>query len=178
MVWIALALAACSPASGPQPNVTYFWQIKTSTLEFGDCSDAPDFRAGIEPLSGGPNAFIVYKVSSDKTKAVAQTCTQVNPASCQDAEAGVTYSIAGNELTFIEAQSTPVATSGCSLQETQTWTLSDQQTVMTLTITNVLTLSGPTEACNGVEQQLKSRSPNGLGVEGCVIQRTVTGALK
>ncbi len=173
-----LLLLACGQYAGPQPNATYFWQVKTSTVEFGACSDATDFRMGIDPLPVSDNTFLIYKVSADGKKAVSQSCTRLDTSTCADSDGGVVFDVAGRELTFVESSKTPVGTTGCSLQQTQTWTLTDATRAMTLDIANVLTLVDSQPGCDQVEKDLKARSPNGLGVEGCVITSKLTGELK
>ncbi|MFO0598135.1 MAG: hypothetical protein U0228_22725 [Myxococcaceae bacterium] len=170
--------AACPGYSGPQAGATYFWQIKTSTVEFGACSDATDFRMGIDPIPLTDNTFLVYKVSNDGKKAVTQSCTRLDARTCIDSDAGVTFDIAGKELTFTESGKTPIGTTGCSLVQTQTWTAIDATRALTVDINNVLTLEDSPPACDQVENDLKARSPNGLGVVGCVITSKLTGELK
>lgn len=175
---VPLVLLACGQYSGPQANATYFWQIKTSALEFGACSDAPDFRAGIDPLEFSDNTFLIYKVSADGKTAVSQSCTRLDSSTCTPSDAGVVFDIVGRELTFVESQKQPVGTTGCSIQQTLTWTLTDATRVMTLDINNVLSLVDSQPGCDAVEADLKARSPNMLGVQGCVITNKITGDLK
>ena len=49
---------------------------------------------------------------------------------------------------------------------------------MTLDINNVLSLVDSQPGCDAVEADLKARSPNMLGVQGCVITNKITGDLK
>lgn len=178
LLTLPFLLLACGQYTGPQPNATYFWQVKTSTVEFGACSDAPDFRAGIEPLEFTDNTFLIYKVSADGKTAVTQSCTRLDSSTCSPSDAGVVFDITGRELTFTESAKAPIGTTGCSLQQTLTWTLTDATRVMTLDINNVLTLVDSQPGCDAVEVDLKARSPNMLGVEGCVITSKLTGDLK
>jgi hypothetical protein len=173
-----LFLSACPQYSGPQPNATYFWQMTGSTVEFGACSDAMDFRMGIEPLPISDNTFLIYKVNADGKQAVTQSCSRLDSTTCAPSDAGVVFDIAGRELTFTESDKAPIGTTGCSLQQTQTWTAIDATRAITIDIANVLTLVDSQPACDQVERDLKARSPNGLGVEGCVITSRLTGDLK
>lgn len=169
---------SCGQYTGPQANATYFWQIKTSTVEFGACSDAMDFRMGIDPVPISDNTFLIYKVSSDGKQAVTQSCSRLDSTTCTASDAGVVFDIAGKELTFTESSKSPIGTTGCSLQQTQTWTALDATRAITIDINNVLTLVDSQPGCDSVEADLKMRSPNGLGVEGCVITSKLTGELK
>lgn len=175
---VPLVLLACGQYTGPQPNATYFWQIKTSTVEFGACSDAQDFRDGVKPLEFTNNTFLIYKVSADGKTAATQTCERLDSSTCSPSDAGVVFDITGRELTFTESSKTAVGTTGCSLQQTLTWTLTDATRVMTLDIANVLTLVDSQPGCDAVEADLKARSPNMLGVQGCVITSKLTGDLR
>ncbi len=175
---VPLVMLACGQYTGPQANATYFWQIKTSTVDFGACSDAEDFRMGVTPVTISDNTFLIYKVTADGKKAVTQACDRLDSATCSPSDAGVAFDITGRELTFTESQKSPIGSTGCSLQQTQTWTLTDATRLMTLDIANVLTLVDSPPACDQVETDLKKRSPNGLGVEGCVITSKLTGGLK
>lgn len=175
---LALFLSACPGYTGPQPDATYFWQIKTSTLEFGACSDAPDFRSQLMPLAITDNTFVIYKVSSDGKTATTQKCTSLDSKACAPADSPVVFDITGRELVSTQASKAPIGTTGCALQQTETSTITDATRAMTLELTNVLTLVDSPPACDSVEGDLKARSPNMLGVEGCVITRKLTGELK
>ena len=173
-----LILSGCPMYTGPQADATYFWQIKTSTLEFGACSDAPDFRMGLEPLPITDNTFVIYKVSPDGKKAVTQKCDRLQSSSCSPSDSMVIFDVTGRELNFTQSSKAPIGMTGCSLQQTETWTLTDATRAMTLDLVNVLTLVDSAPACDQVEADLKMRSPNMLGVEGCVITSKLTGELK
>lgn len=176
--WVAVMLCGCGAASGPQANATYFWEIASSAVSFGACSDAPAFRQGVTPIAVEPNTFMVYKVSSDGKHGVTQNCTRLDPSTCSPMDGGVVFDIAGSELTYSETDKAPVGNQGCTLQQTFTWTLSDQTRTMKLDIANVLTLVDAPTACAKVESDLKRDSPNGLGIEGCVITSSLTGDLR
>ena len=175
---LALLLAGCGQYNGPQANATYFWQIKTSTIEFGACSDATDFRMGLTALPITDNTFVIYKVSADGKTAVTQKCDRLDSTTCSPSDSGVVFDVTGRELNFTQSNKAPIGTTGCSLQQTETWTLTDATKLMTLDLVNVLTLVDSQPACDQVEADLKARSPNMMGVEGCVITSKLTGDLK
>lgn len=172
-----LVLLACGEYAGPEANTTYFWQLKSSLVEFGACSDAVDFRKDVTPVPISDNSFIIYKVSADAKQAVAQDCTRVDTGTCGPSDAGIVFDVAGRELVFTHSVTGPIGATGCSLSQTQTWTLTDATRAMTLEISNVLTLTDSPAACAVVEQDLKTRSPNMLGVEGCVLTSKLEGVL-
>ena len=176
-------VAACGSGSGPQPNAVYFWKLDSSTLAWGQCSDAPEFRSGVTPIEVKDNSFIVYRVSADGKSAQSQRCARLDSSTCSDDDAGVRFDVTGQELTFTQTFADPIENANCALTQTQTWTLTDLKTTMTLDITNVLTLTPSGAAadagtCADVQQQLATRSPNMLGIEGCVITSNVKGTLK
>lgn len=175
---LAVLLAGCGQYPGPQANATYFWQIKTSTIEFGACSDAVDFRTGLTAVPITDNTFVIYKVSADGKQAVTQKCDRLDTATCSPSDSNVIFDIAGRELNFTQSTKAPLGTTGCSLEQTETWTLTDATRQMTLNLVDVLTLVDSPPACDRVEADLKARSPNMLGVEGCVITSKLTGDLK
>lgn len=177
LILLAILLAGCPEYTGPQKDATYFWQMKTSTLEFGACTDAEEIRAPLKPLPLTDNTFIIYKVSSDGTKAVTQKCERLDSSTCTPSDSMVVFDVTGRELNFSTTTKEPVGMTGCSLQSTQTWTIVDATRAMTLDIVNVLTLVDSPPACDDVEADIKARSPNGLGVEGCVITSKLTGEL-
>lgn len=175
---LALFLAGCPQYTGPQADATYFWQVKTSAIEFGACSDAADFRMPLTALPITDNTFVIYKVSSDGTKAITQKCDRLDSSTCSQSDSMVIFDVTGRELNFSKTDKAPIGMTGCSLQQTETWTLTDATRAMTLDLVNVLTLVDSPPACDQVEADLKARSPNMLGVEGCVITSKLTGELK
>ena len=176
-VAVLLTLLACG-RKGPDPKVTYFWHVSSSTVEVGDCSDAADFRQDLVPLPFQENSYITYKVSDDGKKATAMTCTHLDARTCNPSAAGVVFDIAGTELVYVSQLKDPIGTSGCSLQQDSTWTLRDQISTFSLEIANVLSLVDNQTACDSIETNLKARSPNKLGVAGCVVTFKLGGELR
>ena len=173
---LALVFLSCGPAKkGPQPNETYFWKVTKSDLVFGSCSDATDFRASITPITITDNSYFVYKVAADGLTAVSQSCTSLDVKTCKTPDAPVTFQIAGTELTFLQDRKVLIDTTTCNLQQSETWTLRDMASTFTLDIDNVLALTDSTTDCDKVEANLKTRSPNMLGVVGCVVSYKLSG---
>jgi len=176
---VVAALAGCGGGSdGLSANAVYFWQIASSTVEFGQCSDEAQFRMDTQPLPFTDNSYIIYKVSADGKTAVTQECARLDASTCKDSATPITFTIAGRELTFTRQTKDPVGTTGCSLQQSETWTLTDSKRTMALDISNVLSLVDSPPACDSVEADLKARSPNMLGIQGCVVTFKLTGNLK
>jgi hypothetical protein len=176
-----LALAGCggSPSNALTPNAVYFWQITSSTVEFGQCSDDASFRMDAQPIAFTDNSYLIYRVSQDGKTAVTQECARLDANTCKASANPITFTIAGRELTFTRQSKAPIGMTGCNLQQSETWTLADKgNKTMTLDIANTLSLVDSPPACDAVEADLKMRSPNMLGVEGCVVTFKLTGNLK
>ena len=54
----------------------------------------------------------------------------------------------------------------------------DKGTSMSLEINTVLSLTGSDVDCPKLEASVKTESPNGLGIVGCVISRKLEGTLR
>lgn len=197
---VAGLVVACSPTVSPQPvkgrttvspNATYFWKVASSTVEWGTCADAPDFRANVAPLPFSMNSFLIYKTNADATKAVAQSCTSLDPTTCMDSSSKVEFTVAGTELTFprpeteealrvrdtnnVEREST------CKLTQLETWTMRDNGQKFELEVQNTLGLKETdmvANECKLIEDNLIARSPNMAGVRGCVLTFKLTGDLR
>ena len=94
----------------------------------------------LAPLKFEANSFLIYKVSSDGKQAITQSCSRLDSTTCSPSDAGIAFDIAGKELTFTESSKAPIGTTGCSLEQTQTWTALDATRSITIDINNVLTL--------------------------------------
>jgi hypothetical protein len=175
-VVLGLGMTSCGGSSGPSPDAFYFWRILTSTVSFGACSDAADFRMGAQPVTISDNSYLIYRVARDVHTAVSQTCTALDAATCSPGS--FVWTIAGHELSSTTESKEAIETGGCSLSQTQTWTLTDQGKTMSLEVANVLSLVDAPTACNDIETALRARSPNMLGVDGCVVNFMLTGELR
>lgn len=195
-----LALTACTNTLSPapvkgrttlQPDSIYFWKVNTSTLEWGACSDATDFRDSVSALPIGMNSFLIYKTSGDAKTARTQSCKSLDPTTCTDSSTGVTFGVAGTELTFTrdpikEALRVRDITgmerdSKCQLSQLETWTMFDNGTTFALEVTNALGLeetTPPSGECDQIETSLIGRSPNMGGIRGCIITFKLAGDLK
>ena len=165
-----LGLLACGPRPpGTQSNQTYFWKVLSSDLVYGICADDPAFRMGLAPLKFEANSYLIYKASKDNKTAVTQTCDRLDPATCMPSTSKVVFTIGGTELAFSSSAKSPVGLDGCQLLDTTTWLLTDKGMTGTLEITHVLSLVDNPTACDAADKQIKSQSPNMLGLEGCVV---------
>lgn len=199
---IVVVATGCPGTVSPQPvqgrttvekNSIYFWKVASSTLEWGACSDAEDFRASVSALPVGMNSFLIYKTDADAKIAKAQTCTSLDPATCSDSSSGIVFNVAGTELTFVRDPPSKEAlrvrdTTGmerdstCSLTQLETWTMRDNGPKFDLEVTNSLGLVSDTPdggaECDLIENSLISRSPNMAGVRGCIITFKLAGDLR
>jgi len=200
-VVIVVNMVGCGPTFvSPAPvekrttlegNRTWFWQVKSSSLAFGDCSDAEDFRVGVEALPFSDNSFIIYKTDEKATTAVTQTCTALAVNTCSNSSSGIAFKVMGSELTSTRPATSEVLNvrdqlgmtrkSSCSLRQDEEWTFRDQGSTFQLEVKNTLSLvdePAATPECELFEQSLSKRSPNGKGVRGCVITFTLQGELR
>jgi hypothetical protein len=167
----ALALVACGPPKpGPQPNVTYFWRVTTSDVEFNPmCSDDPMFRQANGPLMFEANSYVVYKASSDGTTATLMSCTMLDASTCTPAKSNVVFDVTGAELNYATELKTPTGSGMCNILDTQNWLLTDMVTTMELDISDTLSLVDDPTTCDMIESQARARAPNGQGFQGCTI---------
>jgi len=178
MLAVSLGLTACPRSKIPEANATYFWQVTTSTLEWGSCGDSMSLRGGVSPITVAANSFLIYRVDATGKKAVSQTCPQLDVSTCTDSTSNIIFDIAGSELTFASERTDAVQNSTCQLRQNETWTMVDKGTSMTLEINTVLSLTGSEADCPKLEASVKAESANGLGIVGCVISRKLEGTLK
>jgi hypothetical protein len=198
---VGAVMSGCPGTVSPQPfqgrttvekNTTYFWKVASSTLEWGTCSDADDFRASVSALPVGMNSFLIYKTDPEGKTAKAQTCTSLDPKTCTDSNSGINFDVMGTELivtrpllkeplrvrdtTGLERDST------CSLTQLETWTMRDNGQKFDLDVTNSLGLVSDTPdggaECELIENSLIARSPNMAGVRGCIITFKLAGDLR
>ncbi len=172
---LALVLTAAACGGGPrrpsaQANQVYFWRIVSSEISFGTCSDDPQFRKDNVPLPFEESSFLIYKVAADARTAVSQKCARVEPSACSPSPSMEVFTIAGPELIFTsEGKSDFGPPNTCHLLDTTTWLLTDLGETGTLELSHVLSLVDDPMACMTSEAQFKKQSPNGLGLEGCVV---------
>ena len=171
---LAVVFVACGSAGPRQPGAvageTYFWRIVSSTVAFGQCSDQMQFRKDAPPLPFESSSAVVYKVEPDGKTAVSQTCTQFQASACKSSTVNpVTFTVALPELIFTSESKSDFGTEGCKLKDNTTWLLTDQGDAGTLELSHVLTLTDNPTVCEKADKQFKLQSPNGLGLEGCVV---------
>ena len=198
--WVVAGLVvACSPTVSPQPvqgrttvspNATYFWKVASSTVEWGTCADAADFRANVAPLPFSMNSFLIYKTDAEAKTATAQSCTSLDPSTCMNSSSNVVFTVAGTELTFSRPETEEALRvrdmnverdSTCKLTQLETWTMRDNGQKFELEVQNTLGLKETdmvAKECDLIEQNLISRSPNMAGVRGCVLTFKLTGDLR
>lgn len=165
-------LAACGGGPrkpGAEPGKTYFWRVVSSTVEFGTCTDDPDFRDGVKAIPFEENSYLMYQVAKDGRTATTVSCTRLDASSCSPAENPITFDVAATELSWSSETKQPFGMGGCQLQDAQSWILTDRGPSLELAVTHALSLVDKPTDCDALEQQIKNTSPNGLGVQGCVV---------
>lgn len=195
-----LLLAGCSNTLSPAPlkgrttvqaSSVYFWKVNTSTVEWGACSDAADFRKSVSALPIGMNSFLIYKTNADAKQARTQACSALDASTCTDSTSGVVFDVAGTELVFtrenpkeplrVRDQTGVERDSKCKITQLETWAMRDQGMTFELEVTNALGLEDtmpPSGECDQIENNLIGRSPNMAGIRGCIITFKLTGELR
>lgn len=165
-----VACAGCGPRKpGAEANRVYYWQVTSSEVDFNRCTDDPVFRADLQPIKFDANSYFIYKVGPQATDAAVQNCSTFNPSSCAPIDPPITFAVAANELVYSTESRSAVGSQGCNLLDSTTWSAIDQGETLDLTITHVLSLVDNPAACATAEQTIIAQSPNGLGLEGCVV---------
>jgi hypothetical protein len=171
LVTLLLAVACGPPPKpGPQPNVTYFWRVISSEVEFNSmCSDEASFRMANGPLKFESNSYVVYKASEDAKKATLMKCTMLDPGTCTPADSGVVFDVAGAEMTYATELRTATGSGMCRILDTQTWIMTDKGMTLDIEISDTLSLVDDPMTCDQLEANAKARAPNGMGFQGCTI---------
>lgn len=175
---LVLLACGCGRNSKPEANTTYFWLVKSSTMDIGQCSDDPDFRKNFTPIAVGTNTYFTYKVDKTGKKATVQSCAALDTSTCTDQTPPIVFDITGNELDWNGESKSALGTTGCNALQSQSWTFTDKVSTFTLASTSSYTLVDNQTACDRVEANLKAASPNGLGIVGCSVTWTLAGELR
>jgi hypothetical protein len=171
-----VVLPACGAPDGPLPDVAYFWKLGSFTLEFGQCSDEPAFRAAVSAdAEKTENLYLIYRVASDGQTAVQLDCTALDPSSCVPSASNTVWAVSGRELSVTRERKDPIGTTGCAQAQTLTWTLTDRGHTLDVEGSDVITLVDAPTACEAIDTNQKARSPNMLGFAGCVITKRFSG---
>ncbi|MBX7099528.1 MAG: hypothetical protein K1X89_17565 [Myxococcaceae bacterium] len=166
---LALTWVACGASSGTmqQANTLYFWKVTSSDVVFGACSDNANFRAGQKPIEFTDKTYFAYKVDSTGKKATAQNCTARDASACTATT--TVFDITGNQLVTTSSSKAPIPGSTCSIADLVTTTATDSGNTGTLELMHTYSLVDDQAACDSIDNSLKTQSPNGLGIQGCVI---------
>ena len=167
LVWVAVS--GCERQPGVLAGRTYYWQIRSSTVEFAQCTDEPRFRAELPAISFNENSYFMYRADAAGKQATMVDCSTFEPSSCVPSTNGVVFDVAGPELVYSGESRAPAGTGGCQLQDATTWNALDEGRTLQLTITHVLSLVDAPAACQTFDDGVKAQSPNGLGLQGCVV---------
>ncbi len=171
----------CTGCPGPiddSDEINFFWRMTQSTVQFGTCTDDPDFREDITPIEIGDATYLIYRVSEDGKSARALECTHVDPKTCSTHPDASTWSVAGGELSRSVSYTDSISPQGCNLTQNITELILAKDDDVTFSIANTLTLSDETPGsgvCDELDNDIKASSPNGFGFKGCVITRTIKG---
>jgi hypothetical protein len=169
---LLLACGSRSPMDGK--GTVIFWTVTDTADNFVGCSDDPKFQAGFTPIPVGSN--FEYRLEKDGQTATGVSCTSTDPNSCTDL-ANMVFQVAGDDLLLSQTQSSPTGTTGCNLEESLNWDLTDNGQTLNISISDDLSLTGNATACAQVDQAQKSGSPNGKGIQGCIVNFSTQASL-
>jgi hypothetical protein len=169
-----LALStACARAPGPSElewgEITY-WLVTSSDVAFAQCSDASDWRSQVEAPAIEPNTYLIYRVETGGATATAMDCETTLGSSCTESDTGIVFTVVGHTLTWDPtAEIQDVTGSDCDVQVDQIWTLVDNGETLDWELGMAVDLVGDATDCAALDAQIKLQSPNGLGMDGCVV---------
>ena len=183
---LTLALLVVTACGGPRdpgfkPNEVLAWDVTSAAVEFGQCSDHPEWRDGwnalVPDLAASP-AYFAVGVDASGTKADQLECDR-EFRNCAVTPNGPIFAVAGTEL-FAGANFKSPATEGgtCNMAVAVTQLIVDQGETMVYTESLLFTLVDDEVECAEIETQLQALSGNHLGVEGCAITYRYEGALR
>jgi hypothetical protein len=167
-----LLLAGCGPREpGPheaEHGAVAYWEVTgTSVLDDG-CTDDPAFTEALQPIELEENTFFIYKLASDGQTALVQDCTSTDASSCTDLEPAIELEVNGHQLLHDRPPETrPLDGTTCELELDEMWTFIDTGDVATLNVDLILSLVGDEAACAQIDADIRQRSPNGAGLDGC-----------
>jgi hypothetical protein len=161
-----------------------FWGITDESDAFVSCSNDPTFQSFFDPGTSTSaffnqfkvNTLFAYLLSQDGTSATEEACGSTDPNSC--ATTSSVFQVAGDQLLFAETQNIQFnGTTACQMQDSRNWTLTDNGTTLGMAVSDALSLIGDATTCSQLDQQQKSQSPNGLGIQGCIVNFTMSASL-
>lgn len=178
----SLLLNACgSRAPGPHSSerglFTYWRIIDVSNPSYGnECSDSDTVRFGLELDKFEAHSLFLYKVSSDGTKATLQECTGIDKDSCSDHSKEIEFRIQGNKMTWSTTDRVKSTSYyPCKLDLTRSWELTDNGQGLLLSSTfSIKVVPTTLKECTLQEDDIRRRSKNKKGLNGCVVTQTMS----
>jgi hypothetical protein len=155
-----------------------FWRITSSDVSTTACTDDPGFKDQVQPIGFSDNTYLMYRVSKDGRQATTLSCTQLDARTCQDSPSGIVFDVAEHELLYASEDKQAIGDGGCQLQGAQSWVLTDKGESLTMQIDNSLSLVDHPTLCPKIEAQVKAQSPNGMGLQGCIVQYSIGATIK
>ncbi len=178
---LLIALLALTSACGPRepgfaPHEQLSWRIESSEVTFDHCSDADFWREPFAPPDVSTGAFYI-SVAIDETgrEALLMRCNGFN--ACSVAQPEVRFTVAGTELVHGSNSRLDIQNSSCKVAVAEGIVIVDEGATMTLQNSLTFTLVENDAACADFEANVRGQSPNGLGVNGCVVTVHMRGSL-
>ncbi|MGQ0504350.1 MAG: hypothetical protein ACT4TC_03450 [Myxococcaceae bacterium] len=171
--------AACGPRRGPpRPGEVLFWKVTSSTVGLIGCTDDPQFRDPLKPITLDESTYLIVRIESNGAKATTLDCSTTEASSCVESASGIVFDVAGSELLFSRSYNKDITGTTCKLHAEQAWVGQDKGTSLSLSVSNTLSLTDDPGECPQFELEVKRQSPNGLGLEGCQVRFNVEAVLE
>ena len=182
LVVLSLTLNACGsrtpgPHSSERGLFTYWRIIDVSDPSYGgECSDSETVRFGLEVDNFEAYSLFLYKVSSDGMKATLQECTGIDKSSCSAHSKDIEFNIKGSKMTWSTTDRVKSTSYyPCELDRTRIWELTDNGQGLILRSTfSVKVVPTTLKECTLQEDDIRRRSKNKKGLDGCVVTQSMS----
>ncbi len=166
-----VAVSSCTPRTGPSDDddgSMLFWLVAgDAKVTIGEaCTDNEGMSDSYAPLTFERDTYLTYRVQG--STAVLTTCERFSASSCTDYAPEILFEIDGNTLVGSPPRQSDVLDGrDCTLHLDQEWRVDDNGESGLLAVSVTISLEG--DGCFQFEQQVAADSPNGKGLDGCVI---------
>jgi len=165
-----LLLGACGRDAGPNPDeygkITY-WLLSQNSSERSKCTDQQPWTGAMpeEPVyTPGIAWYVIYKVASDGKNALDMDCERTNVRNCVDGD--IVFGVQGHEVVFERESDAPTSTT-CTAHEKLRFVLTDDGDEAQVVARADFSLAGDPAECEQAQADMRSRSGNGQGIDGC-----------
>ena len=167
-------LAGCGERQpGPSESeygAIFYWRVTASDAFLTDCTDNPSFVDDLDLTPVPVDSYLMYRVDSSGGTAMGQSCDTTDPATCSDNDR--VWEIAGSTLTYDPPAETVDLDTDCNQTNDELWMISDDGTTGQLEVTLAFGLSGNTDTCAAIDDEISNGGTNEFGIDGCTLTLT------